>query len=115
MLHAELTRPPGERESTDHWARAPDTHHYPQKPTKQEPLRPAISALALLLIAHCDSVSASEDRSILLRAAFLQAEVFEGFLLRPVNVHSHGFSAKSCEANYERVEPASDRKSTRLN
>jgi len=24
---------------TDHWATAAGTHHYPQKPTKQEPLR----------------------------------------------------------------------------
>jgi hypothetical protein len=27
------------------WATAAGTHHYPQKPTKQEPLRLAISAL----------------------------------------------------------------------
>jgi hypothetical protein len=59
MTHAELTPLPRERESADHWVRAPGTHHRTQKPTNQESVD-----------SGCGLVAGGESNSAcLLRAA----------------------------------------------
>jgi hypothetical protein len=65
---------PRERDSTDHWAAAAGTHHYPEKPTKQEsPTGDTFASLKVYQTRHprCDERVNLRECPLIRAAQFL--------------------------------------------